>query len=87
MQQGGSCDNETIVEHSQPPHEAPPLEQRQAIADELRQYFAWIDERVTQIPEYEQQDIVDEAIRSVRPRYRSALRIAQDSKFVILVTV
>jgi hypothetical protein len=53
------------------PHEAPSPEQQRAIADELRRYFAKIDERTKDIPESEQEEILDEAIRSVRPGHRS----------------
>jgi hypothetical protein len=63
-------DDESVVVLAYHPQEAPTLERRQAIADELRQYFARIDERAKQIPESEQEEIVDEAIRSVRPGYR-----------------
>jgi len=64
-------DNEAISVRAYQPHEAPSPEQQRAIAEELRQYFAKIDERTKDIPESEQEEIVDEAIRSVRPGYRS----------------
>jgi hypothetical protein len=38
----------------------------------LRRYFVKIDEKAKDIPESEQEKILDEAIRSVRPDYRSA---------------
>jgi hypothetical protein len=63
-------DNETISVRAYQPHEAPSLEQQRAIADELRQYFAKIDLKSRDIPESEQEEILDEAIRSVRPGYR-----------------
>jgi len=64
-------DNEAISVRAYQPHEAPLTEQQRAIAEELRRYFAKIDERTKDIPESEQEEIVDEAIRSVRPGYRS----------------
>jgi hypothetical protein len=70
MEPSSLSDNEATVHQAQQPHEAPPLEQRQAVADELRQLFASIDERARQISEDEQEDILNEAIRSVRPEYR-----------------
>jgi hypothetical protein len=54
------------------PHEAPSSEQQRAIAGELRQHFARIDEKRKNVPETEQDEILDEAIRSVRPGYRSS---------------
>ena len=64
-------DNEVISMRAYQPHEAPSPEQKRAIADELRRYFAKIDEKTKDIPEGEQEEILDEAIRSVRPGYRS----------------
>jgi hypothetical protein len=66
----GLSDDEAIVVRAYQPREAPSPEQQQVVAGELRQYFARIDERVQQIPESEQEEILDEAIRSVRPDYR-----------------
>ena len=63
-------DNNATVDRAEQPHPALSLERRQAIADELRRYFASVDERAGQIPEDEQEDILNEAIRSVRPEYR-----------------
>jgi hypothetical protein len=64
-------DNEAISVRAYEPHEAPSKEQQRAIADELRQYFARIDSKSKDIPENEREEILDEAIRSVRPGYRS----------------
>ncbi len=58
-------DNEAIY---QP--EAPSLKQR-AIAVELCHYFTRIDQKAKGISEGEHEEILDEAIRSVRPGYRS----------------
>jgi hypothetical protein len=63
-------DNEAISVRAYQPHETPSPAQRGAIADELRQHFAKIDEKTKDIPESEQEEILDEAIRSVRPGYR-----------------
>jgi hypothetical protein len=64
-------DNEAISVRAYQPHEAPRPEQQRTAADELRQYFIKVDEKVKDIPESEQEEILDEAIRSVRPGYRS----------------
>ncbi|HXB69706.1 MAG TPA: hypothetical protein VNY05_15755 [Candidatus Acidoferrales bacterium] len=63
-------DNEAISVRAYQPHEAPAMEEQAAIAEELRHYFAGIDERATDIPDIEQEEILDEAIRSVRPGYK-----------------
>jgi len=41
------------------------------VADELRDYFGQIDEKTKDIPGSEKEEILDEAIHSVRPGYRS----------------
>ena len=64
-------DDEAISVRAYQPHEAPSLAQQRALAGELRQYFAQIDPTRKDIPECEQEEILDEAIRSVRPGYRS----------------
>ena len=64
-------DNEAISVRAYQPREAPSVEQQRAIAAQLRQYFATIGEKSKDIPESEQEEILDEAIRSVRPGYRS----------------
>ena len=48
----------------------PHLSSSCAIAGELRRYFAKTDEKTKDIPESEQDEILAEAIRSVRPGYR-----------------
>ena len=65
-------DNEAISVRAYQPKEGPTVEQQRAIADELRLYFARIDERAKHLPNSEQEEILDEAIKSVRPGYRSA---------------
>ena len=65
------ADDEAISVRAYQPHEAPTPEQQRTISNELRQYFAKIDEKTQNIPDNEQQEILDEAIRSVRPNYRS----------------
>jgi hypothetical protein len=64
-------DEEAVSVRAYQPQEAPSLEQRRAVSSELRRYFATIDEKATDISEEEQEEILDEAIRSVRPGYRS----------------
>jgi hypothetical protein len=66
-------DNEAISVRAYQPQEAPSLEQQRAIADGLREYFAKFEEKSKDISESEQEEILDEAIRSVRPGYRSTL--------------
>ena len=63
-------DNEAISVRAYQPHEAPPPEQQRQLTEELRHHFAKIDERTKDIPESDQEEILDEAIRSVRPGYR-----------------
>ena len=63
-------DDEAISVRAYQPHEAPSLEQQRAIADEMRRHFAKIDEKCKDLSESEQEEILDEAIRSVRPGYR-----------------
>jgi len=64
-------DDEAISVRVYQLHEAPPLEQQRAVADELRDYFGQIDEKTKDIPGSEKEEILDEAIHSVRPGYRS----------------
>jgi hypothetical protein len=50
--------------------ENPPAEVRQAALNDLRALWARADEKTKDIPEEEWEEIVDEAMRSVRPSYR-----------------
>ena len=52
------------------PHEVPADEARLQAAARLKQHFERMDERTKDIPEEEVDDIVIEAMRSVRPGYR-----------------
>lgn len=63
-------DAEAISVRAYQPHEAPSPDQQQAVARELRRHFAQIDAKSKDVPESEQDEIIDEAIRSVRPGYR-----------------
>jgi hypothetical protein len=63
-------DSETISIRAYQPHESPSLEQQQALACDLRRHLAEVDEKSKDVPESEQDEIIDEAIRSVRPGYR-----------------
>ena len=64
-------DNEAISVRAYQPHEAPSLEEQTAIARDLRHYFAGIDEKAKDTSESEREEILDDAIRSVRPGYRA----------------
>lgn len=64
-------DDEAISVRAYQPHEAPSADQQHAGAAALRQYFAKIDEKSKDIPETEKEEILDEAIGSVRAGYRS----------------
>jgi hypothetical protein len=64
-------DNEAVSIHTYQPHEAPSPEQQRSFAAALRRHFSEVDQRAKDIPEDEQEAVVDEAIRSVRPGYRS----------------
>ncbi len=64
-------DNEAISVRAYQPHEAPTPKQQRAVSDELRKYFAKIDEKTKDVSEAEQIEVFDEAMRSVRPGYRS----------------
>ena len=64
-------DNEEVSIRAYQPHEAPSVEQQRAVAVELRGLFARIDEKAKDLSSNEQEEILDEAIRSVRPGYRT----------------
>ena len=65
-------DNEAISIRTYEPQEAPSAEQQRSVANDLRQYFAEVDARTEDISEREKAEAIDEAMRSVRPGYRSA---------------
>ena len=46
-------------------------QRRQEIAEELKRYFAAVDAARISAPASEQEDAIDEAMRSVRPSYRA----------------
>ncbi len=50
--------------------ETPPVEVTHAALNDLRVLWARADEKTKDIPEEEWEEIVDEAMRSVRPSYR-----------------
>ena len=60
-------DDEAISVRAYQPHEGPSAAEQRVVADELRRYFTLIDEKAKDIPENEQKEILEEAIRSVRP--------------------
>jgi hypothetical protein len=52
------------------PHPAPTGEARSQAARGLAEHFKRIDEKAKDTPECEMEETLDEAFRSVRPRYR-----------------
>ena len=63
-------DNEEVSVRAYLPHEAPSAEKQRARANELRRLLAESDEKTRTTSESEHEEILDEAIRSVRPGYR-----------------
>jgi hypothetical protein len=51
-------------------HEPATADDKQAALDTLRKYWSRMDEKTKDIPEEEMDEILDEAMRSVRPNYR-----------------
>jgi hypothetical protein len=64
-------DEEAIGIQTYLPHEAPSPDRQRALAEALRQHFAEIDEKAKNVPDDEAEEILEEAIRSVRPGYRA----------------
>ena len=64
-------DSEAISVRAWRPQEGLSSEHQRQMAEQLRRFFEQIDEKTKDIPDEELDDIFDEAIRSVRPRYRS----------------
>lgn len=50
-------------------HKPPSSEDKEAALRALREHWARIDEKTKDIPDEEMDEILDEAMRSVRPRY------------------
>jgi hypothetical protein len=67
-------DDEAVSVRAYQPHEASAAEHRRSAVRGLRQYFTNIDQKLKDVPEDELDEIVDEAIRSVRPGYRPGFR-------------
>jgi hypothetical protein len=63
-------DNEEVSIMAFVPHEAPKGETRREAARRLGDYLKRIDEKTKGLPEAEMEEVLDEAIRSVRPGYR-----------------
>jgi len=63
-------EDEAISVRAYEPQETASAEQEYAQNNELRRYFAALDERTKDIPDCEQAEIIEEAIRSVRPGYQ-----------------
>ncbi|HKQ85170.1 MAG TPA: hypothetical protein VJS43_00220 [Candidatus Acidoferrales bacterium] len=62
-------DDEGVSILTYPPHDEPQGEDREAVAQRLRTYFAEADARGTESEE-EVEQAIQEAMRSVRPGYR-----------------
>jgi hypothetical protein len=65
-------DDEEVSIRAYQPHEGPSVEQQRLIAEDLRRLFQRTDQKATSLSLDEQEEALDEAIRSVRPGYRSA---------------
>jgi hypothetical protein len=52
------------------PHLAPAGEARTQVARGLEEHFKRVDQNTQDIPDEEMEETLDEALRSVRPRYR-----------------
>jgi hypothetical protein len=63
-------ENERISIQTHGLDEAPPDEVRHANLNDLKALFARSDEKTKDIPDEEVDEILDEAMRSVRPKYR-----------------
>ena len=64
-------DDEAVSVRAYQPHEAPTDRERPVLVEGLRRYFAKIDEKLKDVPDQDLDEAIDEAIRSVRPGYRS----------------
>ena len=77
-------DNEVISVRAYQPHEVPSAQQQHALTVELRHHFARMDVKAKDIPESEQEEILDEAIRGVRPGLPAGgVRITLDSTILV----
>jgi hypothetical protein len=63
-------DNETVSVRTYQAHEAPSGEVREAALDGLKQLFAQTDKQLEDVPKEDQEEAIEEALRSVRPTYR-----------------
>ncbi len=63
-------DDEEVSIMAFEPHPAPSGEARMQAARGLEEHFNRIDQKTKDIPDKEMEETVDEALRSVRPRYR-----------------
>jgi len=63
-------DNELVNIRTRKLNQAPSPEAKEAARRGLREYFARIDEKTKHIPLDERDEIMDEAIRKVRPGYQ-----------------
>ena len=63
-------DNEEVSIMAFEPHSAPTGEARSQAARGLNEHFDRIDQKTRDVPDNEMEKTLDEALRSVRPRYR-----------------
>ncbi len=63
-------DDEEVSIMAFEPHEAPTGEVRQKAARALQEHLSQIDKKTKDIPDNEMEDVLNEALRSVRPGYR-----------------
>jgi len=64
-------DNVSVRKITPPPHLTP--ERRREIVDGLRQYFAQVDAQRQPMSDEEAEDVINEALRSIKPNYRPIL--------------
>jgi hypothetical protein len=64
-------DNISVRKLAPPPHLTP--ERRKEIVDGLRKYFAQVDAQRQPMSDEEAEDVINEALRSIKPTYRPIL--------------
>ena len=63
-------DDEEVSIMAFEPHPAPIGQARKRAARGLEEHFNRVDQKTKDIPDEEMEEILDEALRNVRPRYR-----------------
>ena len=64
-------DNEAVSVRTYQPHEARTGDQQKQVIQGLRRYLAKIDEKTRDISSGDEDEVIEEAMQSVRPGYRS----------------